>query len=144
MGSITLTGGGGVTSYVGMIVHSTTLDTEAKVKEIYGGTTWIQHSGYFLRGASSGVVANSAAITGGDDNAYLIKHDHTYRTKYSMGSGNAGYDGDTLSGNTGAGSGYKEWVAIPQQSTDKTGSVSDGTNRNIPKYKSVYIWERTV
>ena len=54
-----------------MIIHTTTLDTEAKVKAIYGGTTWIQHSGYELRGATSGVVANSAVKTGGNDSVTL-------------------------------------------------------------------------
>lgn len=54
-------------SHVGMIIHSTTLDTEAKVIAVYGGTKWIQHTGYVLRGASTGVVANSAAKTAGSD-----------------------------------------------------------------------------
>lgn len=54
-------------SYVGMVVHSTTFDTEAKVKAFYGGTTWIQHSGYVLRGATSSVTANSAVKDGGQD-----------------------------------------------------------------------------
>jgi microcystin-dependent protein len=60
-----------VTSHIGMIIHTTTLDTEAKVKEIYGGTTWIQHSGYMLRGATSGVIANSAVKTDGEDTHIL-------------------------------------------------------------------------
>ena len=69
-------------SHVGMIIHSTTLNTEDKVKAIYGGTKWIQHSGYFLRGARSGVVANSATKSGGEDTHTLTesempKHKHT-------------------------------------------------------------------
>lgn len=52
---------------IGCIIESTTCSTEALVKESYGGNTWIQHSGYVLRGASSGVVANSASKTGGAD-----------------------------------------------------------------------------
>lgn len=51
-----------------MIIQSTTLDTEAKVKAIYGqNTQWISHSGYVLRGATSGVVANNNVKTGGSD-----------------------------------------------------------------------------
>ena len=62
-----------IQSYVGMIIHSTTLNTEAKVKEVYGtNTSWILHSGYVLRGASSGVVANSAVKTDGEDTHTLI------------------------------------------------------------------------
>jgi hypothetical protein len=50
-----------------MIIESTTLDTQAKVIEQYGGERWIQHSGYVLRGASSGVTVNSNTKTGGAD-----------------------------------------------------------------------------
>ena len=50
-----------------MIIHSTKLSTAAQVKAVYGGTTWISHSGYILRGATSGVTANSATKTGGTD-----------------------------------------------------------------------------
>ena len=52
---------------IGTVIESTTCDTMAKVVAAYGGTTWIQHSGYVLRGASSGVVANSASSDGGSD-----------------------------------------------------------------------------
>ena len=52
---------------IGTIIHSTTCDTMAKVVAAYGGTTWIQHSGYILRGASSGVTDNNAVKDGGED-----------------------------------------------------------------------------
>ena len=55
------------TSYIGMIIESTTLNSEDKVIEQYGGERWIEHSGYVLRGASSGVTANSNTKTGGND-----------------------------------------------------------------------------
>ena len=58
-----------IESYVGMVIHSTTLDTMAKVVAQYGGTTWILHDGYMLRGASSNVTANSAQKDGGSDSA---------------------------------------------------------------------------
>ena len=61
-----------------MIIHSTILDTQDKVIAFYGGTTWISHSGYFLRGASSGVAANSAAKTGGNDDLITPYHNHTF------------------------------------------------------------------
>lgn len=118
-------------SHVGMIIHSTTLDTEAKVKAIYGGTTWIQHSGYVLRGASSGVVANSNVKTGGNDGAWLMKHKHaiTASTKYAPETGGGGY------------------YSLQSSGTANTTTVGDvetnSTTANIPNYKSVYIWERT-
>lgn len=63
---------------IGTIIESATCDTMAKVIEAYGGTTWLQHSGYVLRGATSGVVANQATKTGGSDNATLVSHTHTF------------------------------------------------------------------
>lgn len=48
-----------VASHIGQIIMSTTLDTEAKVIAEYGGEKWVQHSGYMLRGASSGVTAST-------------------------------------------------------------------------------------
>ena len=55
-------------SHIGQIIESTTLDAPDKVQAIYGtNTTWIQHSGYVLRGATSGVVAKSATKDGGSD-----------------------------------------------------------------------------
>ena len=50
-----------------MIIHSTVLSTQALVINVYGGTTWISHSGYLLRGATSGVTTNTASKTGGAD-----------------------------------------------------------------------------
>ena len=50
-----------------MIIESTTLNTMDKVIEQYGGEKWIQHSGYVLRGATSGVTVNTASKTGGND-----------------------------------------------------------------------------
>lgn len=49
-------------SYVGMVIHSTTLDTQQKVIEQYGGTTWVKIEGRFLLGQSSSYAINS---TGG-------------------------------------------------------------------------------
>ena len=127
-------------SYVGMIIHSTTLSTLSQVQAIYGtNTTWIQHSGYMLRGATSGVVVNSATKTGGNDGAWLMQHSHsvTYNntgngTLAAYGTGNGSWgSGDNLRGDT--------TVTI-----NNAGSgASTNTTANIPNYKSVYIWERT-
>lgn len=58
---------GKLQSHIGMIIQSTTLDTEAKVKAIYGGTSWNKIEGRFLLGASSsygvGTTGGSATHT---------------------------------------------------------------------------------
>lgn len=50
-------------SHIGMIIHSTTLDTMEKVIKIYGGTTWEKIEGMFLLGQSNTYAVNS---TGGE------------------------------------------------------------------------------
>lgn len=154
-----------ITYPVGTIIESTTCDTMAKVITTYGGTTWIQHSGYVLRGATSGVVANSATKTGGSDNAVIVKHNHGGATgsmnrnnPHSHGINQPTQNGDAMG--VYGGGGYGGWglaVAgtnnnfgrLSNQSTDINHEHSiqeqgeDGTNKNIPNYKSVYIWERT-
>lgn len=52
-----------VRSHVGMIIQSTTLDTEAKVIAIYGGTSWTKIEGRFLLGTSPSYAVNA---TGGE------------------------------------------------------------------------------
>lgn len=134
-------------SHVGMIIHSTTLDTEAKVIAQYGGATWIQHSGYFLRGAASGVTANSATTTGGSDNAVVVKHTHTQEA-HSHSPQNAShfavYGAPTTQvvSTSGQGLDLQPRTNSVAPTINETGV--DGTGKNIPAYKSVYIWERTV
>lgn len=64
-----------IPSHVGEIIHSTRLSTEELVRNVYGhgqningiqypDTHWIKHSGYFLRGAASGVTPSTS--TSGD------------------------------------------------------------------------------
>ncbi len=124
-----------MSSHVGMIIQSTTLDTETKLKAIYGSnTSWIQHSGYVLRGATSGVVANNNIKTGGNDDAVVVKHAHdiTFSSEilnYQSGSNNV----DIHS------------VQMPEAASYSVETFEEGvnaTNANIPNYKSIYIWER--
>lgn len=128
-------------SYVGMVIHSTTLDTQAKVIAQYGGTTWIQHSGYILRGGTSDVVANSAVKTGGNDGAWLMKHNHVLNKLYwTNNSSHTHMDmqGKVAEAITGASASSSGAVV-----DDAGNVVSANTTANIPNYKSVYIWERT-
>jgi hypothetical protein len=136
-------------SYVGMIIHSTTFNTEAKVKAFYGGTKWIQHSGYVLRGATSGVTANSATKTGGNDNAIVVKHNHTQNPHYHVPA-----NGTNFAVYGASGANQFRFIGTEDNNGNFTGATNsvtatnnetgeDGTNKNIPNYKSVYIWERT-
>ena len=132
-----------------MIIHSTTLDTAAKVKAQYGGTTWISHSGYVLRGATSGVTSNSATKTGGNDNAIIPYHNHT--TNNHSHTFSVVKSGTALNGSTAtqfnplmlqAGSSTSS-TAEANVTVNYAGTNGNTVNANIPNYKSVYIWERT-
>ncbi len=151
-------------SYVGMFDISSTLNSIEKVKEKYGSDTeWVQHSGYVLRGASSGVVANSNVKTGGNDNAVVVKHNHggstggagTHSHSVSFnGKGYSIYSDYDFAGGSGNNPTLYNFNRTNLTSnglvTNSTGDHShsipeageDGTNKNIPNYKSVYIWER--
>lgn len=140
-------------SYVGMIIHSTTLDTEALVKAQYGGTTWIQHDGYMLRGASSGVTASEEndlhnVPDGGADTVTLTaaqsgvrSHGHDVHVKRvnlaTSSSGNTYVLCHSSNGGTTVAeansSGYIGYTSKP----------ATNAHENMPPYKNVYIWERT-
>lgn len=124
-------------SHVGMIVHSTTLDTEAKVKAIYGGTTWVKIEGKFLLGTSSSHAINT---TGGAETvtltvAQIPSHNHSLvpnSNNTAIYSGTGSYDDTEKSG------GRNHLV------NNTTGNTGGGqAHNNMPPYRTVYIWERT-
>lgn len=134
----TLFGIAGSRSYVGMIIQSTTLDTEFKVKAQYGGETWIQHYGYFLLGARDGVTADNNIKDGGEDTHKLTAAE---MPEHRHGTGLDGYG--TLTGS-----------AMVWQMSNTRGVYESGFNiienaggnqphNNMPPYKQIYIWERT-
>lgn len=125
-------------SYVGMIIHSTTFDTEAKVKAFYGGTTWVKIEGKFLLGTSSSHAINT---TGGAETVTLTlnqipSHNHGVCGGAGMIAfkNNAGTEDPTIKT---AGS----RAAVNLWSTDNSGGGQ--SHNNMPPYKTVYIWERT-
>ena len=141
-------------SHVGMIIMSTKLNTMEKVIAIYGGTTWIQHSGYMLRGASSGVTGGSGhnVSDGGVENVTLTKAqcalpEHGHGVYYKRANITVNNSGNTHvlchSSNTGA----TNWAA---SNANAAGAVqknhidnATSSHTNMPPYKNVYIWERT-
>ena len=124
-----------IQSHVGMIIQSTTLNTEDKVKAVYGGTTWTKIEGRFLIGSSSKYTVNS---TGGEETvtltiAQMPKHAHTI--------GSQGVVTNPVATN-GGGAGWTKFTGSAQATrTDSAGSGSP--HNNMPPYKAVYIWERT-
>ena len=125
-------------SHVGMIIHTTTLDTEDKVKAIYGGTSWSKIEGKFLLGQSSSYAINS---TGGEATHKLTVNEmpsHNHAGKISSKGAYLAFYNDGTAGDRGTAS---------YNSTGDTFSLtSNGGNKahnNMPPYKTVYIWERT-
>lgn len=120
----------------GMIIHSTTLSTEADVIAAYGGEHWIQHKGYFLYGDNAGVSANNAVADGGEAN-----HTLTVEEMPSHKHGTGLHDYGTLTGS-----------AMVWQMSNTRGVYESGydiieeagggqPHNNMPPYKKVYIWE---
>ena len=121
-----------------MIIHSTTLDTEAKVIAIYGGTSWSKIEGRVLVGEGTLDSTHSYTIntTGGEPEHTLIVDEmpshqhgipfftpHAYRT------------------NAQAGTSANLTELYGSSSVSATGGGQP--HNNMPPYKTVYIWERT-
>lgn len=154
------------TSHIGQIIMSTTLNTMAKVIAVYGGTTWIQHSGYMLRGATSATF-NHAASDGGADTVTLTTDQipaHTHGTSGAVTNGITGgghthavkiHKDNTLNGKSariGGASDTDTLSAIAANTGTHTHTLPNHTHtsvgggkahNNLPAYKNVYIWERT-
>ena len=151
-------------SHIGMIIQSTTLDTEEKVKSIYGGQQWISLSGYVLRGATSGVIPNNNAKDLGNDTHTITTaempahyhsvdrqllaesagyHSHVFNTRadgtgiYWVAKAVEGYDPNQNLSTEGAGA-HQHWISA--HNTNSTGSGA--AMSIIPNEKNVYIWER--
>lgn len=125
-----------IKSHIGMIVQSTTLDTEAKVKAIYGGSKWTMISGRFLLGAAAG----EAGQTGGAE-----KHNHVMPMGFDPNFiyCHCGTDGLPALGSETT-TGFR--ITANMSNGITSGEIRDGITgqaSNLPPYKKVYIWERT-
>lgn len=127
--------------YVGMIIHSTTLNTEAKVIAEYGGEHWIQHTGYFLYGDNAGVTDNNAVADGGEANHTLtVEEMPSHRHNVSSGwEDAAGTDRLVYSAKNGS---YQDHGVGAVNFIENTGGGQP--HNNMPPYKKVYIWECVV
>lgn len=152
-----------VFSHVGQIIESTTLDTEAKVKAIYGSnTSWIRHTGYMLRGAASNVSANHSGNDGGADSvtvSSVANHNHTQnahahdlRQRLMNGQAGATSYGFPFQTNQ-SGTPYTiggnvtnllsaQGASVLNATATNVAKGADYTVNTLPKYKNVYIWER--
>ena len=140
---------GAQASHIGQIIQSTTLDTMAKVIEVYGGTTWIRHDGYMLRGASSGVTSNSASSDGGAETVTLTaaqsgvgSHGHNVNVKRVNLTANTSGNTHVLCHSSNGGI-----TNVPEASAGgyvgHKSAAASSAHENMPPYKNVYIWERT-
>lgn len=129
-----------IQSHVGQVIFSTTLDTAAKVAEIYGGT-WTQIKDTFIIAAGDTYAAGS---TGGS-----ATHSHTLDKGYAKiilkAANKIAYQErqvttwqDNYTNSTGAGSGSS---ASQNYGANLGGTTDDGSS--IPPYVAVYIWQRT-
>lgn len=152
---------------VGSIYQS----TENVSPATFLGGTWISLSGYMLRGATSGVRQNNNANDGGADSqtiSSVASHNHTqnshnhtqnahhhwHRPSYKLAS-NYGYNGEGNSGgsnNSGTANFFNAFPGNDTSDTTATNNANTATNNanganytvnTLPKYKNVYMWERT-
>lgn len=134
-------GSGNQSSYVGMIIHSTTLSTEAAVINQYGGTAWLLHKGYFLYGADSGVSAGSNVSNGGAATVQLTagqcaipSHAHGFTRPTVSSSGAHGHKVYMVKNNVAyASSGTKNFLA---HSSNSNASAVDASNASYIDHNS--------
>lgn len=120
-------------SHVGMIIHSTTLDTEAKVKAIYGGVSWSKIEGRFLLGQNANYAINS---TGGEEMHTLTINEIPSHTHGANNGATTFINGGSYDVSQTVGNRNYSYLSL--------GYTGGGQpHNNMPPYKVVYIWERT-
>lgn len=120
-------------SHVGMVLHSTTLDTTTKVQNLYGGTWAAFSAGTMLMGFKSADSDFTPVLkTGGQKTVQAHTHDiWPYNDDFNNSPGGTPY-GTTFDGTT----------SPLVNSIFKTQSSGTGTT-NLNPYTVVYMWVRT-
>ena len=117
-------------SHVGQVIMSTTLDTAAKVKAIYGGTWEAWGKGKVPVGVDPNDTDFNAPNKSGGAKTVDLQHRHSYSNAYSStynnASGNKYTNGETVSNVV--------------QYTSYSGST---TQSIMQPYQTLYMWIRT-
>ena len=140
-----------VQSHVGQVIMSTTLDTEDKVKQYYGGTSWTKIEGRFLIGASS---SYGVGTTGGEATHILTQAELPKTTGTIRAYNDFNLNNSDLKNIIKGVFSYDESTSFGT-SSNLTSGTSDAVrnfnfnlgnsqaHNNIPPYYAVYIWVRT-
>lgn len=158
-------------SHIGQIILSTVLDTEEKVKNLYGGTSWVQVKDKFIlgcgihsvkeKGGSFSISLTSDQMPAHDHYIPPLSgktsedgtHQHRQVVTGTVGGDalRADYWSDVKSGDGGAsydqgaltmGAGAHTHTVTTEES--QTGVSGKGNNIDITNpYYSVFVWERT-
>lgn len=144
-------------------IGSIYISTKNVSPQTFLGGTWESRSGYMLRAATSGVTFDKAndTIDGGADSVTVSSvashnhtqnaHSHSSREPWHNGSAsgttlygipwatNSSAMYDTSGNQTGTFSG----VSVKNSTATNIANGSNYTVNTIPKYKNVYMWERT-
>lgn len=127
-------------------VGSIYISTKNVSPQTFLGGTWKTKSGYMLRASTSSVYFNDNTIDGGADTVTIsdvashnhTQNEHSHKMNYGAGanlaSGSVKYATGTAYTGTFSGNG----TTATNQSKGSSYSIS-----TLPKYKNVYMWERT-
>lgn len=122
-------------SYIGMIIHSTTLATEADVKAFYGGTSWLKLENTFLLG--QGASYPTVNTLGGEAEhtltiAEMPQHNHPVNNGAALMAYSGTYELQQVAG----GGRQYDYLNIGYTGGNQA-------HNNMPPYRVVYMWLRT-
>ena len=128
---------------VGSIYMNATDSTDPE--ELLGFGVWMQiGQGRVLLGQGTAPEDNSMAYalgaTGGSKNAIVVEHSHTF----SKGGAAicVGVDSNQSTFNNGFASGSSHWNNVNTSNSSIASKGSSGTNKNMPPYLVVFMWQR--
>lgn len=114
------------------ITESANYDTVAKVQAHFGGT-WVQVTERFLYGSTS------AGSTGGSADAVVVAHGHSYKAVTTLATSHTHNNFQNHQIAVAPDNVY--WQGPYENGIYQTGV--DGTGKNMPPYRTVYMYRRT-